>query len=186
MADIVIFATASPTPLLRTEPLVVARRNCATTDYPLLVIDLSLPRNAEPSVAALPGLVVADLDALQPVLAEDEQERRRSIPAAEAIVEVELQRFRDWVAASSARAAIQPLRAALSELCRREFEHAAGDEKLAQRTAGRVVAKLLARPMTELRAAIVRGERVDDLTIALLRLFSPMPARPMRPAGAGD
>jgi glutamyl-tRNA reductase len=174
MADIAIFATGSPTPLLRADRLEVARRNCGTATCPLLVIDLSLPRNAEPAVSNVSGAVVVDLDALRPVLVADERERQHAVPAAEGIVEVELQRFRDWLAAASAREAIQPLRQALSALCQREFEHAAGDEHVARRAADRVVAKLLARPMTELRGAIVRGERVDDLTTALTRLFAPL------------
>jgi glutamyl-tRNA reductase len=185
MADIAIFATGAPTPLLRAEPLTIARRNCGTSSYPLLVIDLSLPRNAEPSIGSMSGVVVVDLDALQPVLTSDEQERRRAVPAAETIVEVELQRFRDWLAVASAREAIQPLRTALSALCKREFEHAAGDGIIANRAAERIVAKLLARPMTELRGAIVRGERIDDLTTALTRLFAAPPPR-IAHAGTGD
>lgn len=172
MADIAIFATGAPTPILRADRLEAARHNCGMASYPLLVIDLSLPRNAEPAITDVPGVIVVDLDSLRPVLLADEQDRRLAVPAAETIVEVELQRFSDWLAAASAREAIQPLRLALSELCRREFAHAAGSDVVARRAADRIVAKLLARPMTELRGAIVRGERVDDLTGALVRLFS--------------
>lgn len=186
MADIAIFATGSPTPVLRADRLETARRNCAMSSYPLLVIDLSLPRNAEPAIATVPGVVVVDLDSLRPVLVADEQDRRLAVPAAETIVEVELQRFTDWLAAASAREAIQPLRRALSDLCVREFEHAAGDEGVARRTADRIVAKLLARPMTELRGALVRGERVDDLTGALVRLFSPSVPMTARVASGGE
>jgi hypothetical protein len=54
--------------------------------------------------------------------------------------------------------------------------HAAGDD-VADRTAGRIVAKLMARPMVELRGAAARGEPLDDLVVALHRLF-PSDGRP--------
>lgn len=182
MADVAIVVTGAPTPLLRADPLVVARRNCATTDCPLLVIDLSLPRNVDHSVASVPGVALADLDALRPALVAGERERRTALPHAEAIVEDETRRFLDWMRESAAREAIRPLREALGTLCRREVGHAGGDPAVAERTADRIVAKLLALPMTRLRGAIVDGGPVAELTDALAWLFAapthPLPVAP--------
>lgn len=172
LADVAIVVTGSETPLLRADPLVVARRNCATTECPLLVIDLSLPRNVDHAVASVPGVVLADLDALRPALVAGEQERRSALPAAAAIVEHEVEHFLEWMDESVARDAIRPLREALDALCRRELGHAGGDAAANHRIADRIVAKLLALPMTELRVTRTRGERVDGLTSALFRLFS--------------
>ena len=189
LADIVIVATAATSPILYADPLVSARRRFATSQFPLLMVDLSVPRNIDPAVASVPGVVVVDLDALRPAVAAAERERLSSVPQAEIIVEQELREYLDWMRAAAARQAIRPLCAALGDICRREVAFAAGDE-MADRLAARIVAKLVAQPMVELRGAAARGEDLHDLVSALTRLFPP-PARaargragPRRVAGA--
>jgi glutamyl-tRNA reductase len=175
LADIVIVATSATTPIVYADPLVTARRRCATSQYPLLFFDLSVPRNVDPAVASISGVVVVDLDALRPAVAAAERERLSSVPVAEGIVDEELADFVDWMRAADARDAIRPLCAALEDVCMREVGFAAG-EAVARRTAQRIIAKLLARPMLELRGAALRGERLDDLTGAIARLFPGEPA----------
>lgn len=174
LADVVIVATGATAPVLLSDPLVVARRNCATAQHPLLVVDLAMPRNVDPAVASVRNVVLVDLDALNPLLAASAESRRAAVPAADAIVAAELAEFATWLDAAVLRAAIHPLRDALRDVCLREVRHAAGDA-VAERTADRIVAKLLARPMTELRHALARGERVDALAAALARLFAAPP-----------
>ncbi len=182
MADVAVFATASPEAVLYADPLVAMRRRCETERYPLLLIDISLPRNIDASVAHIPNVVVADLDALQPALVAGERDRRDAVPLAEAIVEEELRQFEAWLTAAPVRAALGPLRRELRDICRREVAyitahgHGLADESedaIAERTADRIVAKLLARPMIELRGAMLRGEPVEDLVSTLTRLFPP-------------
>jgi glutamyl-tRNA reductase len=138
MADIAIVATGSPEPLVRAGPLAAARSHCATADYPLLLIDLSMPRNVDPAAGALPGLTIVDLDSLQPQVAATALTRRSAVPEAESIVDAELRQFADWLAVAEAREAIRPVQAALRELCRREVAFAAGDD-VAARVADRIV-----------------------------------------------
>jgi hypothetical protein len=137
--------------------------------------------------------VVVDLDALRPAVAAGERERCASVPHAEQIVEEELREFREWMRGAAARAAIRPLCDALTEVCRREVAHAvshgeggATAEAAAERAAGRIVAKLLARPMVELRGAAARGEALDDLVVALHRLFPGHGRRRGDPSDARD
>jgi glutamyl-tRNA reductase len=148
-----------------------------TAERPLLVIDLSMPRNVEPEVAGLSGLTLLDLDTLHIPIATAEAERRRAVPAAEAIVEQELARLRAWLSVSAARDAIQPLRETLTELCRREIAFVAGDS-LAERAAARIASKLLAQPMQAMRSAIERGEDLEPYAEALRGLFPGLPDRP--------
>ena len=72
-----------------------------------------------------------------------------------------------------ARDAIKPLREALEGVARREVAFAAGDPEVADRTASRIVAKLLAGPMAALRRAVQRGEPLDAQAMMLLEMFSP-------------
>jgi glutamyl-tRNA reductase len=174
LADIAIVATSAVGPLIFADPLVSARRRFATVHFPLLLVDLAVPRNVDPSVGSVPGCVVVDLDQLRPAVVAGERERHASVPAAEAMVAEEVQEFGAWLRGETAREAIRPLCAALSEVCRREVAFAAGEE-VAERTAQRIVAKLLARPMCELRGAADRGEPLDEMLSALVRLFPAAP-----------
>jgi glutamyl-tRNA reductase len=175
MADVVIIATGSEVPVLRAEPLRAAREACASAGYALLLMDLSVPRNIDPHCAGLPGITLVDLDTLQqPVLAAEEL-RRDAVPHAECICEEEVELFRQWLATMPARDAIRPLRMALEDVARREVAFAAGDA-VAERTASRIVAKLLAGPMAALRRAVQRGEPLDAQAMMLLEMFSPSAA----------
>lgn len=186
MADIAIVATGSEVPLIIADTLAQARANCATNRYPLLLVDLSMPRNVSVTAAALEGVTLIDLDALQPQVTATEQQRREAVPAAEAIVETELHDFSEWLAAATAREAIRPLREALADVCRKELAHAAGDE-VAERLVKRIVAKMMARPMSAVRVAMARGEPVSELTRTMTTLFALPSYEPTRvPAHAGS
>lgn len=188
MSDIAIVATGAATPLVLAQQLAKARANCATDCYPLLLVDLSMPRNIAVGAAELAGVTLVDLDALRPQVNATEQTRRMAIPAAEAIVESELHDFSEWLATATAREAIRPFCEALADVCMRELTHAAGDE-MAERLSKRIVAKLMARPMSAMRGAMARGEPVSDMTRTMISLFSkPLHDARRAPvhAGAGD
>jgi glutamyl-tRNA reductase len=170
-ADIAVVATGAQEPIVLVNELANARVSAGTDNAPLLLIDLSMPRNIEAATAALPGITLVDLDAVHPVINAAEQSRRAAVPAAETIVEAELQDFADWLAATSAREAIRPLREALKDACRRELTYATNDEE-AERISKRIVAKVMAGPMLALRGALARGEPVAELTRSMHVLFS--------------
>ena len=170
-ADIAVLATGAQEPIVWANELASARASAGTTERPLLLIDLSMPRNIEAAASVLPGVTLFDLDALHPVINAAEQTRRAAVPAAETIVEAELQDFADWLAAMSAREAIRPLREALADACRRELTYATSDDE-AQRISKRIVAKVMAAPMLALRSALARGEPVAELTRTMQVLFS--------------
>lgn len=171
-ADVAIIATSADRPPVRAASLRFCRESAGTQDRPLVLIDLSVPRNVEPEVAGLPGVELLDLDALHPPLAQAEALRRAAVPQAEAIVVEELNAFMVWVRAEAAREALRPLREALNEVCRRELAFAgarAGADL--DRAAERIVSKLMARPMTVLRTATARGESVDRVSDTFRALF---------------
>jgi glutamyl-tRNA reductase len=86
-ADLVVAATAGTTPTV-TAAAVAAALERRTRPGPLVVLDLGVPRDVEAGVRGLPGVLLADLDALRAVLETDdgprrEVERVRSLIAAE-------------------------------------------------------------------------------------------------------
>lgn len=184
MADVVIVATASESPILLADALRRTREACGTAAYSLLLMDLSLPRNIDPAVLELAGVTLVDLDTLHTPILAAEEARRSAVPEAEVVCQEEVTDFLDWVAAMPARDAIKPLREALTEVARREVAFAAGDA-VAERTATRIVAKLLARPMAALRKAVQRGEPLDAHTMMLFEMFAPTrPAESRRSVAA--
>ncbi|MBI3791376.1 MAG: glutamyl-tRNA reductase [Gemmatimonadetes bacterium] len=172
MADAAIVATGAEAPLVQAALLRTCRENCGTAGYPLMLVDLSVPRNIEPAVREIEGISLVDLDKLHLPIVAAEEARRAAVPLANAIVEEELRHFMEWSSAAAARAVIRPLHDALVEVARREVEFAAGDSAVAERTADRIVAKLLARPMSALKNAIQRGESLDDLMLTMDQLFA--------------
>ncbi len=166
-ADVVIVATGAEAPVLREADL-HAR---TASSRPLLVVDVSVPRNVDPRVGGLDRLELLDLDALHPRAASVERSRLEAVPQAEAVVETHVGDFVEWLELREARRALDPLHDILSEICRREVAHLAGASPLAERTAGRIVARLMAHPMTALRAASERREALERTTGALEVLF---------------
>lgn len=169
-ADVGIVVTGAETPPVRAASLAHCRRAAASAEAPLLLLDLAMPRNVEPEVAGLQATALLDLDALRLPLETAEETRRAAVPAAERIVDDEAVRFAAWYREHPARRAVEPLRAALEEVCRRELAFAAGPEH-AGRAAERIVAKLMARPMSALRAASARGDGLEDAAALLRALF---------------
>jgi glutamyl-tRNA reductase len=178
MADVVIIATASEVPVITHAELRHAREACAATGYALLLMDLSVPRNIDPRVTEQLGVTLVDLDTLHQPILDAEEMRRDAVPMAARICEDEIGQFNEWVATMPARDAIKPLREALEGVARREVAFAAGEGEVAERTASRIVAKLLAGPMAALRRAVQRGEPLDAQAMMLLEMFSPS-ATPM-------
>lgn len=180
MADVVIVATGSQEHVLSAALLARAREACASTGYALLLMDLGVPRNIDPRTASEPGVTLIDLDTLNKPVQHAVETRRESVPHAEAIVEEEIAAFLEWLASMPARDAIRPLREALEGVARREVAFASLDGEVAERTASRIVSKLLAGPMAALRRAVQRGEGLDAQAMMLLEMFAP--AKELEPA----
>jgi glutamyl-tRNA reductase len=94
-ADVVFCSTSAPHAVV-TRELVEAARSRPGVRHDMLFIDIAVPRDVETSVSDVPGVCVFDLDDLQRRLDRNRTDRRREIPAVEAIVEDELHAFEEW------------------------------------------------------------------------------------------
>lgn len=175
-ADVVIVATGAATHTLQADALHEARVTVGYDHAPVLLLDLAMPRNIDPKCSGIAGVTLVDLDSLHLPIVAAEALRASAVPDAERIVDHEMRWLRHWLATGAARLAIRSLHDALVDLCRREVAFVAGDN-VAERTAERIVAKLLARPMNVFSDAIARGENVDDLAVHLDQLFANSPRR---------
>lgn len=95
--DVVITATSAPEPILQREQLRFALAHRSSDRSPLLLIDLSVPRDVDPAATELPGLEVHTIDDLRGIAERALRQRRAELPNAHAILAGEVARFTDWL-----------------------------------------------------------------------------------------
>jgi glutamyl-tRNA reductase len=182
-SDIAILATAAPHPLVDASILRSARASGAE---PLTLVDLSMPRNVDPGVRALPWVRLIDLADLRAEGMTDAGDLAHDLAATEEIIETELQRYLRWLAARSAAAALHRMRSGAEDIAREEMARIA-DELPAQirssveRVLLKTVHRLVHKPTLVLRAAAAADDRA--LVSLLADLFDVARSTNGRPAG---
>ncbi|MFN8222723.1 MAG: glutamyl-tRNA reductase [Gaiellales bacterium] len=165
-ADIVVSSTSAPGFVVRSDELQGALRS--RRGRPLLLVDLAVPRDVDPALAAVDGCFVYDIDDLEAVVAASLEGRRAEAVRAERIVAVEAERFREWQASLAVVPAIASLRARAEAIRSAELERLEGrlgaladaDRKLVETATAQIVNKLLHLPTVRLKEAAVTQDGV--------------------------
>jgi len=178
LAEVDLLLTGTGASSMLIEHADVARVMQIRDGAPLLVVDVAVPRDVDPTAADLPGVTLLDMDDLRAFAEAGQAERRREVAGVRAMVSEELERY---LAVSSARE-VAPLVAGLREqaedIRRAEldrFRSKLGElderqlEAVEALTHG-IVAKLLHQPTVGLKdaAGTPKGERLAE---ALRDLF---------------
>ncbi len=119
-ADIVICSTGAPDYLIRPDQIrraLEARRNS-----PMLLIDISVPRNIDPSISHFDNSFVFDVDDLESISEANRTEREREAMRAEAIIDTEVKRFAAALAEGDLNAVIGTFRREVADLAYAELE----------------------------------------------------------------
>jgi glutamyl-tRNA reductase len=174
----VVFASVGTSHPLIDRPMLESAVADRRAESPLLVVDLGVPRNVEPSAADLPGLSLLDMDVLRAAVSEALSGREGEVAEADRIVADEVERYRVASRARNAAPMVSALRAQVEEARRSEFERQRAkrsDLSEAQweqvdAVTRAMVAKLLHQPTVALKdaAGTPRGERLVE---ALRTLF---------------
>ena len=143
---------------------------------PLLLVDIAVPRDIDPSVADLPGVTVLDMDDLTAFADAGLADRRREVDAVRALLDEELERFQAATSARTVAPVIVALRSAAEQARQAELERAAQAGLDADQLAAldahskSLVAKMLHQPTVALReaAGTAKGDRLIQ---ALRELF---------------
>src|SRR6202012_3308164 len=93
---------------------------------PLLLIDLAVPRDINPSCAEIPGVSLYDIDDLQAVIARNRGVRRAEARKAEGIIEEEIQHFASWMGALEVLPTLAALRSHAGEIAEQVVHENAG------------------------------------------------------------
>jgi glutamyl-tRNA reductase len=170
-ADLVLTCIASDAPVLTPQLIEAALR--ARRAHPVFVIDLGVPRNADPAIDRLDNVYRYDVDDLGSIAEENALARQQERARAEAIVDEQKQRFDGWLAALRAVPTIRHLRERAEALRVEEFERAAarlslgeGEREVVEHLTRAIVNKLLHQPVTQLRRAAERDDGVAMLEVA--------------------
>jgi len=93
--DILISCTSAPHYVINPAEVLetIAFRRCRK----LVMIDIAVPRDINPEVGSIEGVVLFDIDDLQQVVDHNLSERRKLAALAETIVSQELQNFLKWL-----------------------------------------------------------------------------------------
>jgi glutamyl-tRNA reductase len=182
-------ARAVPAPDLSTVDIVVSATASAgyvlgpsDVTAPVTIVDLAVPRDVDPAVAALPGVRLVDIERLGAVLREHggltaDQE------AVEEIVAAEVQAFLAWLRSTEVAPTVAALRARAEDVVGAELRRLSarrpdltGDQRAeVARTVHRVVQRLLHQPTVRVRelAAGPGGQRYAALLRELFDLDVP-------------
>ena len=99
-ADVVVTSTGASHFIVT--PQKVAAAMAQRPDRPLFVVDIAVPRDADPQIAHLSNVSLVDIDALKDVVDTTLQTRRDAIPDVEEIIAEYVARFDDWYRTRSA------------------------------------------------------------------------------------
>ncbi len=100
LADVIVASTGASHFILN-HPRVAAAME-RRPDRPLFVVDIAVPRDADPAIAAIPNVSLVDIDGLKALVDERLEERREAIPAVEEIIAEYVERFELWYRQRSA------------------------------------------------------------------------------------
>jgi glutamyl-tRNA reductase len=156
-ADIVICSTGAPHTVLH-----VADVQAATTarlERLLLVVDLAVPRDADPEIGQLPGVRLTDIDDLEALVRANHPLMMAVRQAAEAIVAEELADFKAWGEARLSVPLIRALRTRADAICQAELRRTLprlGDltpqqQRAIEAMGQAIVNKLLHEPIVHLK-----------------------------------
>jgi glutamyl-tRNA reductase len=157
-ADIIITATGSDEYILTREHLTPTN---GFDSQPVLIIDISVPRNVDPQVDTLPHVQLFDVDALQAVRTQGIQSREREIPKVEAIIQEELDEFIQWLRGRQLAPMIQELyrnaetiqEAELEKALRRLSHLGEREQEVIRALAHGITQKMLHKPVTRMKSA---------------------------------
>jgi glutamyl-tRNA reductase len=193
-ADVVISSTGAREPILTHKLFkqITKQRKWR----PLMIIDIAVPRDAEPKIGDFDGVYLFDIDDLQKVVQSNLSERAKASEDAVRIVQAETAAFEQWLAGQHVVPTIRALREHVTNITQAETaklieqldkrEHSPAERAEAIARLGQLIAnKLLHGPTTALKQATgeVARQRAESIS-AVFGLVTADDATPTEAPGA--
>jgi glutamyl-tRNA reductase len=175
-ADIVISGTGCPHVVLtreEAERIAIERNRVA-----MIIVDLGMPRDVDPEVRRIDGMLLYDLEGLERAVRGHAAERTEAAAEAEKIVAAEAQSFRSKLRSESVVPTIVALRQRLDEICRQELESFIEErgpftreqDQSLHAIAAQVIQKIASSLARELKE-LPEKEEQEQMTAVVTRLF---------------
>lgn len=173
-SDLVFTSTASTKPLLDRAKLGAALE----PNQPLMLFDISVPRNVDADVNELTHVQVFNVDDLKTVVTQNQESRLQMAMEAQVLIEEELEAFRTWWHSRETVPVINCLREKVEAIRQQELEKALSrlgtefnkkhQEVVESLTRG-IVNKILHEPMVHLRMQQnLEAQRLASHTLQML------------------
>lgn len=180
---LLVSATTAPHPVV-SRSLVEAAM--AGRDFPLLILDLALPRDVEPSAAQVPGVSLFNVDQLPEV--RDGLPSPQEVARAEALVAQEVERFLGWLREREAAPTVAALYRKAEGIRQQELDRALPrlstlspqQKETVQALTRAIVGKLLHGPIARCKAEAARDN--GTLTLQRVRELFDLPGK----GGSGE
>ncbi len=158
-ADVVFVATSAGRRIMTAD--LVSEAMQERRGRPLVIFDLSVPRNVDPAVMATPGVTLLDLDDLRCTAEDGNPVEGVDVGAAETSTRCAAERYAAGIRSRSAGPRIIALRAEVEELCLGQLRRVAGPglpEQTLRQMASAVAGAVAHRPTVFLRTAAADGD----------------------------
>lgn len=147
-ADVLVVATGAKNPTID--------KTLLNLKKPLLILDLSIPRNVNPDVEQIPGVTLIHLDYLSQMTDDTLERRKQHIPAAEAIIEDMKLELNTWMNGRKYAPTIHALKAKLNDLVAGELAFQKKkmlnfDEEQAELISSRIIQKITSQFASHLK-----------------------------------
>lgn len=175
-ADIVISGTGCPHLVLSREEAerIAEERNRVA----LVMVDIGMPRDVDPEVRRVDGILLYDLEGLERAIRPDGEERSAALVEAEKIIAAEAEALRADLKAQSVVPTIVALRLRLEELCRQELESFIKERGPFTREQDQSLHAITTQVIQKIASSLVRElkelpekEEQEKMTAVVTRLF---------------
>ncbi|HVP55215.1 MAG TPA: glutamyl-tRNA reductase [Candidatus Eisenbacteria bacterium] len=177
-ADIVISSTGAPHTIFRREhgERFLARRK----NRPMFFIDIAVPRDVDPEMNKVDGIFVYDIDDLQQVVSSHISDRRAEADRAEAIVQLEVDKFHARLQTIDVVPTIVSLQEHLETVRQAEIDRVRGrlgsltpEQELAVEALSRgIINKIMHTPITTLKSAARESSESTTVIELVRKLFN--------------
>jgi glutamyl-tRNA reductase len=162
-ADVVVSCTGAPVTILNAA---MAARIAVNRHRPLMIFDLAVPRDVEPDVASVSGVRLVDVDSLRPVCEANRAARHAEVASADALIESEVDKFIQWLAAQRSVPTIRALRDRAESIRIAELERTLArlpalsprEREAIRALSSAIVNKILHRPTVNLKESAHNGD----------------------------
>jgi glutamyl-tRNA reductase len=160
--DVLIVATGAKTPTV-TKELIYSKK-------PLLILDLSIPKNVSDDVTDLPNVTLVHLDHLSQITDETLEKRKQFIPDAEAIIEQIKDEFIQWLETRKFAPVIKALKKKLKTMKDEELDFQSKKLRDFNAIQADIISERIIQKITKQFANHLKGEDIDaDNSLSLIQ-----------------